>query len=84
MESAEDHSNETMAGHESGQMIDDGKENALNPEDNNRVFNNRPLGDKILSKETYKKNKVVQTLDKNLKEGGPSYFYRCRSCSDEI
>ncbi|KVH93363.1 uncharacterized protein LOC112516626 [Cynara cardunculus var. scolymus] len=69
MGSAEDHSNETLAGHGSGQMNDDGKENALNPEDNNRVFNNRPLGDKILSKETHKKNKVVQTLDKNLKGG---------------
>ncbi|KAJ9538045.1 hypothetical protein OSB04_030778 [Centaurea solstitialis] len=69
MGNADDHSIEALAGHEDGQMNDDGKENALNPEDNNRVFNNQPLGDKILSKETHKKNKVVQTVDKNLKGG---------------
>ncbi|KAK9060319.1 hypothetical protein SSX86_021023 [Deinandra increscens subsp. villosa] len=52
MVSAEDHSNEVG--------IDDGNENALNPEDNNRSCN-QPLGDKILGKEILKKNKVVQT-----------------------
>ncbi|CAI9286998.1 unnamed protein product [Lactuca saligna] len=49
MGSLEHHSNE-----------DDGKENAPNPQDNNR-FKNQALGNKILGKETLKKNKVVQT-----------------------
>ncbi|KAL7602447.1 hypothetical protein Lser_V15G24429 [Lactuca serriola] len=49
MGSLEHHSNE-----------DDGKENVPNPQDNNR-FKNQPLGNKILGKETLKKNKVVQT-----------------------
>ncbi|KAI3789114.1 hypothetical protein L2E82_01902 [Cichorium intybus] len=41
---------------------DDGKENAPNLEDNNNNrLNNQQLGDKILGKETHKKNKVVQT-----------------------
>nr|XP_043626742.1 uncharacterized protein LOC122598205 [Erigeron canadensis] len=56
---AGDHSNEVVA----GQMDDDddvGKENALNPDDNNRS-NNQPLGDKNLTKDVYKKNKVIQT-----------------------
>ncbi|KAI7745986.1 hypothetical protein M8C21_026850 [Ambrosia artemisiifolia] len=38
----------------------DGKENALNAQENNRS-NNQPFGDKILSKEIQKKNKIVQT-----------------------
>ncbi|XP_076886593.1 uncharacterized protein LOC143536501 [Bidens hawaiensis] len=54
----EDHSNEVNVGFENEQ-IDDGKENALNPQDNNR--SNQPLGDKMLNKEIHKKNKVVQT-----------------------
>ncbi|XP_076927458.1 uncharacterized protein LOC143591017 [Bidens hawaiensis] len=54
----EDHSNEVNVGFENEQM-DDGKENALNPQDNNR--SNQPLGDKMLNKEIHKKNKVVQT-----------------------
>ncbi|KAF5760279.1 hypothetical protein HanXRQr2_Chr16g0751601 [Helianthus annuus] len=59
MVSAEDHSNEVDVGFVSEQ-IDDGKENALNPQDNNRS-NNQRLDDNILSKEIHKKNKVVQT-----------------------
>ncbi|KAI7727965.1 hypothetical protein M8C21_002810, partial [Ambrosia artemisiifolia] len=59
MVSAADHSNKVEEGFGTEQ-IDDGKENAPNPQDNNRS-NNQPLGDKILSKEMHKKNKVVQT-----------------------
>ncbi|KAD2393160.1 hypothetical protein E3N88_40137 [Mikania micrantha] len=58
MVSAEDNSNEVEIGFGSEQ-IDDGKENALNPQDNRS--NNQPLGDKNLSKEMHKKNKVIQT-----------------------
>ncbi|KAI3815312.1 hypothetical protein L1987_14975 [Smallanthus sonchifolius] len=60
MVSAEDHSNEVEVGFGSEQ-IDDGKENALNPQNDNSRSNNQPLGDKILNKEILKKNKVVQT-----------------------
>ncbi|XP_071688942.1 uncharacterized protein [Rutidosis leptorrhynchoides] len=41
-------------------MNDDGKENALIRQNSNRS-GNQPLGDKIISKEMHKKNKVVQT-----------------------
>ncbi|PWA81111.1 hypothetical protein CTI12_AA178950 [Artemisia annua] len=49
----EDHSNEVVVEDGSGQMDDDGKENAINRS------NNQPLGDKIIGKEMHKK-KVVQ------------------------
>ncbi|KAI3774623.1 hypothetical protein L1987_49182 [Smallanthus sonchifolius] len=48
-----------LGSHEDHSNVDD-KENALNPQDNNRS-NNQPLGDKILSMEMHQKNKIVQT-----------------------
>ncbi|KAK1414580.1 hypothetical protein QVD17_30327 [Tagetes erecta] len=64
----EDHPNDVDAGFGSEQM-DDGKENSLNPQDNNRS-NNQTLGEKIVGKEMHKKNKVVHTA-------GPG-FMKCK------
>ncbi|KAM0012373.1 hypothetical protein Hdeb2414_s0021g00573351 [Helianthus debilis subsp. tardiflorus] len=73
IESPEDHSNV------------DGKENALNAQDNNRL-NNQPFGNKIVSNEIQKKNKIVQTAgpaDIKCKKPKPTNIKPFRLRTDE-